>query len=458
MSNYSGTHTGNIQTAKSEISSKMSTLREKAAAYTKYADDLSELKSRCSDTERSVKAMVSQLTGQFKNAHGMKNNPVVNTVNYFLTKASNATAAGRWLSGGSDKAASVKDYIGQSLKDMWNYEGGKELFKGIAWSVCQCVIGVCSVLGAIAKLAAIGAAATLGAAFWAMIAGMAGLILGSIMITNAIVDGANESRAYEATVNGDPAMGRRLSDENTLQDTIRRESDSQYLHDFATNVDIVSAVCGIITMLDGAGKLLKNVYKWTTGSMTELSKLRVRDILTKSSLKEMLGGVKSNLGRAEASLSADAKNLMSALKSGNFGAVGEGLKSGIATDFWNNLQKSYADFSSLKSGAGSVKNIAGAVKNLTAGASAKDILSAVLKNVTLAKVTTYDSEKGGGILSYKDSSIFITDITGIFDNVKSLIEHDAFKNHTTLDRKLLNKLSEKCSANISVPKIPVPGY
>lgn len=442
LSNYSGDYSDNIQTAKMEMKSKMNALREKASAYTNYADDLSELKSRCSDTDRSVKAMVSQLTGQFKAAHEIHNSFVANTINYFLTKVSNSTAAGRWISDGYDQVESVKDYIRQSLKDMWNYEGGKELFEGIAAAVCMGVIGMCMVAGAIAALLA-------APAIWPAIVGMAKLILGSIMVVNAYVNGVNESRAYTATINGDPAMGRRLSDENTLQDTIRRETDSQYLHNFAANVDMASVVCGVITSLDGAGKLLKNFYKWTTGSMTELSKLNVKDILTKDNFKEMMKGAKNNLRGAGSSLSANAKNLLSTLKSGGFKALGQSIKSGFGTDLLNNLQKSYADFSSMKGSAGTVANIAGTINNMADGVSPKDFIQTVLKNTTIGRVTTYDSEKGGGILSYNDSPIFITDFTGILDNAKSLVEHDAFKNHTTIDKKLLNKLSENCSVNIS---------
>ena len=130
LSNYNGSYTSNISTAKSKSNSKISELKAKSKSYSKYADDLTALKDECLSTDKSVRSKVSQLTASFKEANGIKNSKVKNAINYCLTSFGNSTVAGRWVGNTSDKVTSVKDHITQSLKDWWNYDGGKQLVKG----------------------------------------------------------------------------------------------------------------------------------------------------------------------------------------------------------------------------------------------------------------------------------------------------------------------------------------
>lgn len=103
LTSYGGTHTGNIQTAKTSTKAKISELEEKFSAYTIYAQDLIDLKEQCVETDKTVKSRVSQLTATFKKAYGIKNNSVVNAINYCLTSLKNSSFIGRWLNNTTKK-------------------------------------------------------------------------------------------------------------------------------------------------------------------------------------------------------------------------------------------------------------------------------------------------------------------------------------------------------------------
>ena len=407
LDSYGGSDSGGVTQAKRRTEEKIEQLRDKAQAYTKYADDLSDLQKKCLSTDTAVRSRVSGLTASFKKANGINNNGIVNAINYMLTGLGNSTPAGRWLGNTIDTANSAKDYLKQRIKDWWGYEGGKQLAKGVAIGVLECVIAVCGVIGAVLS----------GGALLVVIAGV---ISGVIAFVNGFVNIRNEKKAYEAKKNGDPATGCRRSEINTLQGYLRSsfifggdgetyEYNAAY-HTGANAIDIVDTVCSVVSVVDGVGSLTKNAYKWTTGSM------------------------------------ADIKNL--------------------GDDFINNLKKGYTfeifvedleikDY--VKHGAELVENYANIEKTLLEkGVSFHTVAveigmdTLVLPNVNVFETVTYNTgekQDKRGVFAYEISGVSVDDITSAFTDTFEMIPGIS---------DVVEKLSEKSRVTIKIPEISIP--
>ena len=145
IKNYSGEHTSNVNDAKSSVSSKISSLRDSATAYSTYKSDLQDLRDKCENVDKAVKGRVSSLTATFKENNGIKNNVVQNTLNYWLTSVGNSTSVGRWLNDKRRADVAKRDEIKQSIKTWFNYEGGKELLTGVAVGLLEITVAVAGV-------------------------------------------------------------------------------------------------------------------------------------------------------------------------------------------------------------------------------------------------------------------------------------------------------------------------
>lgn len=427
LNNYAGDYTGNIASAKSKTNAKILELGKKSQAYTNYANDLTELDSRCQSTDRTVKSLVSQLTATFKSANGIKNSNVENTINYFLTGLSNSSAAGRWLNNASDKYESLKSYIKQSIKDWWDYEGGKELIKGTIVGALDIAIAVCTLLGPGGVLAGIAAA---------------------IALVNGIVNIVNEFRAYTETHdNGDPALGRRRSSENTIQDTIRRESDSAMMHRVAAGIDVVNFVCTATQVINGAGKLIKNCYKWVTGNAGQLKELKSLKILfSKENWKQFLGKVWSNTKQGWTEITT----AIGGHKFDFFKKAALNFKS----DFIYNLKE---NFSSPKEVLSVVKNIVSDGIDITN----KDVRMNALEDFTLPGITIMNvttlKQDAGGQMKFDFSNVVLKDIWGIGDKIyNKMCRKWPFRSDSLIDTALLDKLGSNCDVAIEIPQIYVP--
>lgn len=447
LNSYSGSYTENIAQAKSNISSKISDLRNRANAYSTYSNDLADLKDQCDSTDKAVRLNVSKLTAKFKSANGIRDSKVQNSINYLLTRIGNKTSAGRWIGNKKDEFNSGKDYIKQSIEDWWDYEGGAELIKGIAEGVLAAVIAIAGVI---------------------ISGGALAIIVGAIALAGAIVNICNEVAAYNATRNGDPATGRRRSDINSVQDYLRStfiydDQDIKYDKDHynewyergALGIDVVNFVCQsamiVDGIVDGIGNLTKNTYKWTTGSMADISNLRIRDILTRDNFTAF----KSKIATSVADGFTDIKY---AIRSGNFTKIKE-FTFRFGDDFLNNLKKGYtfeifaedtkkADF--VKHGASLVKNYASITKTFVSnGFNSRTIIgnieTIVVKNINIAEVVTYRG--GQGPSAYDVNHIRLSDITGKFKDIKNLGAN--FGN-------VVGKLSEKSGISIQIPEINMP--
>lgn len=457
LDNYDGSYTSNISITKSKTNTKISELETKAKAYSQYAEDLTALKEECLSTDTSVKSTVSQLTANFKQANGIRNSKVENTVNYFLTSFGNTTSAGRWVGNKLDKVESIKDYIKQSLEEKWDYDGGKQLVQGVLLGAAGVALGVIAVATAWPVLLAGVTALAAGAIGAGFVVALAGGVAGVIMAANGGVNIRNERKAYNETHNNaDPALGRRLSDEDTIQDTIRRESDSSSLHKVATGIDIVNLVCTAVTVVDGAGKLIKNGFKWATENISPVEDLKVKDILSsKDNWSQFFNKTKT-------SVSDGLNNVEIALKMRDFNFIKDRM-SEFGTDFMSNLKDNYLNFG--KDGMKSTKNILNASKNLVSdGLDPKNFLEdIVFPGITAVEVTTLETDNS---ITYRDEelkalekvdSITFDDIYDIGDKIiHKIIGSDVFSSDSIINKDALKVLGSSGNIDISVPETYVP--
>lgn len=420
LNSYRGDQTDNLETAKSKTNDKITELREKSQAYTVYANDLSNLKNICENTDREVRAMVSHLTADFKTAHGIDNNGIINTINYILESTINSTSVGRWLNNKKDTYESIKKYIKESIEDWWEYNGGREMTKGKLVACLEIALGVIDVVGAIVAIAS-------GVTLLGAIAVVAAVIGGAIAITNGIINYKNEKRAYEETRNGDPASGRRLSNENTLQDTLRKETDSEFWHDFADSMDVVKTVCDVIGLVNAGVQFLGKGYQWLTGN---------KFLGIKNMAPEMWKGITGKL-----------TNLGQSIKGLNLSNLVKDLK----TDFVSNLKDAYS-----VSQADDAKNLS-AFKNWLN--LSKDLLNGegsfgyFFKNIFSNGKSLFSVMENG-----KTENVTVNDFTSLLEKTGEILDSDAFKYQGTIAKDILKRLRETCNINISIPENFVPQF
>lgn len=417
LMNYSGIHTGNISSASGSVNSKIHILRDRAAAYRTYASDLEELTAACRNTDRAVRGIVSRLTADFKCAHGIRNSTVENTLNSFLTGIKNSSFPGRWLNDGQDKIRAGMDYMKQAIEDWWGYRGGKELIKGLLEVAGKIAGTILLVVGALAS----GSVVLL----------VAGVILGVIQAINEGVDLGNEFRAYRENSNGDPARGRRLSDENTVQDLMRNESEENvsFWHKVAGGIDLTVFICECINLAGSCRDFAKNAYNWTKGTATKLKDLKLKDILTFDNIKAF--GQKLKL-----QMNLGLKDVRAAVRFKDLSGI-KGIMKDIGTDFMNSLREKYTDFSEMKKGLGSFKNLISLTGKFV---DPQEIKGSDISSFITSNISTFE-----GFNMIGD----IEKITGKIGKIGKMGED-------LLDKSIGKKLSSRSKIHISIPEIPIP--
>ena len=455
LNKYDGSWTSNLSTAKSKTNAKISELRSEQSKYETYATDLIDLCDECKEVDKAVRSKVSSLTASFKEAHGIRNSKVENAISYFFTGLGNETAFGRWLGGKKDNFDSGMNYFKDSIKEWYNYEGGKELISGVLVGLLEVAIGVLAIVGAILS----------GGALLVIIAGVVG---GIIAVANGIANFWNEQKAYSSTRNGDPATGRRRSDVNTWQDYLRSsfafgDSGENYLYNefyngLATGIDIVNLACTVVTVVSSAGKLLKNGYKWATGNAAKVKDITLKQVFSKDTFAAFKGKF------ADIKAAFQARGWTSVK---DFG--GQMFK-----DFGRNLNGEFFDFFETngdfnqKGAVSSIKNMLSIPKDiLSDGFTISNIgkiglTSIVLPGLTAFTVNSVDgtiiSGDGGQLQFDFTDKVTVNDITGLFENggkigstIGTLTSTDSAINVDVMD-----KLANSCNINISVPKVYIP--
>ncbi|GGA79749.1 hypothetical protein [Ornithinibacillus halotolerans] len=417
LNSYNGPWSSNLSTAKSNASSKMSTLRDRATNYSKYADDLTDLRAQCETTDRSVKSKVSSLTASFKQRHGIKDNKVISTITSLLTKFENNTAIGRWLGDVRDQFLAGLDDFKQSIKNWFHFEGGKELLKSIGVFVIELALAVATIAVAIIS----------GGALLVIIAGVIG---GFIMLLNSFANFANEIKGYKETRADNPVMGQRLRDVNTLSDMMRMEDDKG-LHRFASILDGAATVTTIITAVGGIGNLAKKGYKWATGDPSNINNIKIFDIANKQNWSLFSTKLKTDVVNGI----TDAKR---ALTMGNWKFFAEYGKE-FAAGFAKNFEKDFMNFTTGKDGVKSSKNILSSINSLLNNGANKNTIGGIA--VPLIPITSLpgdDRIKGG-------------DVTSIFDGISKGSEGiKKLLNPYHIDQGVMEKLTSPNNTAVGI--------
>lgn len=439
LNKYDGTWTSNLITARSKTNAKISELRTEQGKYEAYATDLIDLRDECKEVDKAVKSKVSSLTATFKENHGIRNSKVENAISYFFTSLGNETAFGRWLGGKKDDFNSGMDYLKSSIKEWYNYEGGKEFIKGLLTVVLDVAIAIAGAVAAVATFLA--GALTFGA----VLVLAAALVGAAIALQDAWTNWENEKAGYEARQNDDPATGKRRSDINSYSDYLRSsymfgdDGETYHYNEFynglASGLEITSVVCSVITVVSSCGKLLKNGFKWATGN----SSATFKEIFSKDGMSKLFKGIGSNL-------KGGLSKLGNAIKMKDLTFFKTALKD-FGSDFLNNLKGEFLDFGSVKDGASTVKHGLSLIKSFaTDGFDIGNIVEkVVLPSVGLAHVP-------GG-----DSMITVDDFYGIVDDISTkIIGSDAFTSDNLINNDVLDKISNISSVDISIPSVYVP--
>lgn len=400
LNGYDGDHTGYISTAMSKAQAKITSLQNMSDSFSTYATDIKSLETKCAEVDGKVARRVSSLTANFKARNNINNNPVINAVSYFFTSYTNSSAGRRWVSDSVDMAVATTDYFKESIEDWYDYEGGKQLIKGLAVAALEVAFGVLSICAGGGLLAVIG---------------------GVLMVVNGLYNAYQEQKAYTKTKNGDPAAGRRESRVNTIQEGLRRE-DSKWAHMAAFAIDALDIVCSINSIKDSTAKVISTGKAfWSKG----------------------IKGIKS-LGQF---VSGSWKNgsIMKAVKSFSFkGAIGS-FMGNMKNYYFNGEEK----LKSIKRIAGLTKDFGKVLLNddivYRGEKYGKDLMEAFQKNliepgITIPKIETWNMDGLG-----------LKDIGSVWRGGKKAWEKGG---------KALVDLSEcfsgHSSINVSIPEVHVP--
>lgn len=428
LNNYNGEWSSNLADAAQKASQKITILRTEQSNYQRYASDLEALKTRCESTDVSVKENIAGLTATFKTNHGISNNEVINNINYFFTSLGNTTSFGRWLDKGWDMQEAGSNYLKESIKEWYNYEGGKALIKGVLTGILEVALAIAAIVGAVLS----------GGALLVVIAGVIG---GIIALADGITNLVNEARAYNETQNGDPASGVRKSNLNTLTDTLRTESDDKLVHGIANTIDIVDTACTAITFVSGLKDLAKKGYKWATGNMDDISKIKIKDVFSKEGLSSIWNKLKTTTSNGWTDISTAVKN-----KSMDF-------LDNLKGEFWKG-DKEALDF---KDGLDVAKNWMGLGKDLIeSDFKAGDVAKTILGDVVLpcTSIAEYGTKKETGEI--ETENITLDNLWSVLSTPINLGKDIAELGETQIKKDVLEKLAQTSKVNISIPEIYIP--
>ena len=461
LNSYNGPSSGNISNAKRNVNAKLNRIGQVKDAYYKYAQAAKSALDACKDTDKRVKGRVQSLTGQFKSNHGIRDNWIENGIHNLITGFTNNTAVGRWLSQKWDQFKNGMKGIKDKISEWYHFDGGRQAIKGIVVGVLEVVIGVCAVVAALLS----------GGALLVVIAGV---VAGVITAVNGVWNIINEGRGL-SVADKDPALASRLHDENTYQDTLRKEATAGNVtkaYKLAHAIDIVNTICTVITVVDSARKLVENGLKWATSS----PKISFKDYFKGSNYKTLFGKIKSTVKITWSDLKVGVKSGdLQAIKVLAKG-VGKELKAIFTSDipeFTSKTLKALAGKDFLKR-VQSIKTIAGIAKgfigiNYGEDNTFKEVLKVTFEKIIVPATVVY---KPDGIFDINsEGQVFIdTDFSfkldafykpgkGLFDIKTS----DGLKSNTDfmdvkIPTKVIDKLTIPSAVDITIPVIDTPVF
>lgn len=429
LNKYEGTWNANISTAWAKTNDKITELRAEQDQYETYASDLITLCEECENTDQAVKSKIASLTSSFKKTHDIADNPVVNCIAYVVTAWGNDTVVGRWIGDKVDQFEAADDYHKSAIKEWYNYEGGKELIKGVIIGALEIAIAV---LGIVATILS-------GGTFAILVA----LVGGLIGVANGLANIWNEQKAYSLAQNGDPATGRRRSNINSWQDYLRSsfifdESGdvyeyNEFYNDLATGIDIVSTTCAAITAVTSGVKVIKKGFKWVTANLSNIKSLFAANGL------------------------ATVKDICTSI----FHDMGKNLKA----EFWDfkNIDGSI----NLKSACSSMKNILNIPKELLKG---ENVFKVGFDNILMPAITVFNVDSteppftinsDGQVMFDLTENITLDKVMGavkllhIPNKFAQFVDANSVLNfETKVD--IFNKFSLSCDISIAIPTICFP--
>lgn len=443
LDNYKGDWTSNLSSARADVSAKVSAMMSMKSTFDAYSKDLDALGELCESTDKAVRTRVSELTTEFKKNNGIRNSKIENFCGYLFTSIGNSTANGRFNGNTSDAQGAVEDYINQQIKVWYNYEGGKDLIKGILVSALEIAAAVISVV-----LIAIGSVTGV----LEIIAAVATVVLAVIGIVNAVVNIINESRAYNANQSGDPALALRLSNEDTLQSVLRDgnitdEANEGWLNnhvgiakDIAMTIDVVEFVANICVIAKDGYKLYQNCAKWATANGASTFG---------DAAKLVFGNIKNNF-----------KEIGQAIKIHDLSSL-NGTFSAFKYNFKYNFTKNLLNFGSTKDTLGTVKNYLGISKDLIKGGFGfSNIVSTGFKDVVIPNITVFTVMKDepsinlSGVGTRQLSFDFYDHITvdsfsGLVEKLDTKIFKSPIFKSPVIDNGIINKLSTGTSVSVA---------
>lgn len=454
LNSYDGSWSSNLSSAKSKTNAKITELRSEKTEYETYATNLTDLRDECKSVDKAVRSKVSSLTASFKETHGIRNSKVENAISYFFTGLGNKTKAGRWLGGKKDDFNSEMNHLKDSIKEWYNYDGGKEFIKGVLVGLLEVAIGVLAIVGAILS----------GGALLVVIAGVVG---GIIAVANGIANIANEGAAL-SIFGDDPATGRRRSKINSIQDYLRSsfifDDDGETYHyneayqSWATGIDVTSFVCTAITLVSSVGKLVNRGLKWANGA----AKIPFKDYFKPSTYGNFFQ-------KAWGGLSNGGKELFASMKAGDWSFLKVSFKN-FKLDFADNFKQKFLNFDSFKDGAKSTKSILGIGKDLIKGNFSLDTIgTTVMTKIVLPCVTVF---KPNDMTIQSDKKIYLyspigqmkidfkpvvmNDFYSIFDDTNTKVINNSLFKMGSNPTIVLEKLTSPAKINVSVPIVDIP--
>lgn len=403
---------GNLGSAQTLVSGKISLLEEKSAAFTDYSAALTELRDQCKKVDAAVKSRVSGLTASFKADHGISSNAVIDTISFLLTYADDQCVLFRAASNALDEVGSLCSYILQYREDWLDYEGGSDLIEAVRTLIISGVVAVCSFVIALG-------AVSLSAPVLAIAAAVVGVAAAAIGVFNVVVDFANECRAYYQTCcEEDPAYGQRLSDENTIQDVLRTETASPELYALADGIDIFLAVSAIISAAKGLADFAKSTSGWISVNGSSFT-FDPDDFVSALEQKYVSG------------------DSIKAVK--NWGSLAQTM-----------LSENFELYNTVTSGDYTISDLA--------EAAADDSLlnTLIWSNLSVdAEVTYEDGTSGAKTISLSSITGAIKSVEKIESSVESIYDL-LFVDDSLFGEELLEKLSEISDIEIQVPDICIP--
>ncbi|ROR31430.1 HNH/endonuclease VII toxin of polymorphic toxin system [Mobilisporobacter senegalensis] len=232
LKEYSGSWTSNIDVADQLMRDKLVQLRQKQEDFETLASNIETFKNNCVTADNNVKVAIESLSGDFKNTYGIKENIVTKWFNYIGTEIGNSSALGRYLKDiGNTIEVAVTDGI-ENIKDWYKYEGGKYIIDDI-------------VTVALVTLEVVGAVVAIASGVGAIVA-IATVIATTMTVANGLTSIYNNSKAYNAMQNENPAWAMRYAGRDTLTEQMRETSDSKFVHNLATGLDVLETSAGLI--------------------------------------------------------------------------------------------------------------------------------------------------------------------------------------------------------------------